>query len=63
MHVGDRERPLLSPQEGWLSNGRQVLHGRPPRDDRWSQSLEVTFAEVMAGGEPGWPVESRDGRR
>jgi Protein of unknown function (DUF1651) len=29
-----------------------VLHFRPRRYDRWSQSLEVTFGEVMAGGEP-----------
>ena len=49
---GPRNRPPLSPQEGWLSDGRQVLHFRPRRDDRWSQSLEVTFGEVMAGGEP-----------
>ena len=52
MHVGDRKRPPLSPQEGWLSDGRQVLHFRPRRYDRWSQSLEVTFGEVMPGGEP-----------
>jgi len=53
MNVVDRPgRPRLSPQEGWLSDGRQVLHFRPRRDDRWSQSLEVTFGEVMAGGEP-----------
>jgi hypothetical protein len=38
MHVGDRTRPPLSPQEGWLSDGRQVLHFRPRRYDRWSQS-------------------------
>jgi len=25
MHVGDKKRPPLSPQEGWLSDGRQVL--------------------------------------
>lgn len=31
MHVGDRKRPPLSPQEGWLSDGRQVLHFRPRR--------------------------------
>jgi hypothetical protein len=52
MHVGDKKRPPLSPQEGWLSDGRQVLHFKPLRYDRWSQSLEVTFGEVMAGGEP-----------
>jgi hypothetical protein len=52
MHIGDRKRPPLSPQEGWLSDGRQVLHFQPSRYDRWSQSLEVTFGEVMPGGEP-----------
>jgi hypothetical protein len=45
-------RPPLSPREGWLSDARQVLHFRPRRCDRWSQSLEVAFGEVMAGGEP-----------
>ena len=45
-------RPPLSPQEGWLSDGRQVLHFQPCRYDRWSQSLEVTFGEVMPSGEP-----------
>ncbi|MCT0215441.1 DUF1651 domain-containing protein [Synechococcus sp. CS-1330] len=44
-------RPPLSPQEGWLSDGRQVLHFQPRRYDRWSQSLEVTFGEVMPSGE------------
>ncbi len=53
MNVVDRPgRPPLSPQEGWLSAGRQVLHFKPLRYDRWSQSLEVTFGEVMAGGKP-----------
>ena len=46
------KRPPLSPQEGWLSDGRQVLHFKPRRYDRWSQSLEVTFGELMPGGEP-----------
>jgi hypothetical protein len=31
--------------------GRQVLHFMPLRYDRWSRSLEVTFGEVIAGGE------------
>ncbi|MFM8524393.1 MAG: DUF1651 domain-containing protein [Cyanobacteriota bacterium] len=53
MNVTDRHgRPPLSPQEGWLSDVRQVLHFQPRRYDRWSQSLEVTFGEVMTGGEP-----------
>ncbi|WP_254997442.1 DUF1651 domain-containing protein [Cyanobium sp. Maggiore-St4-Cus] len=52
MQVRDRERSPLSPKEGWISDGRQVLHFQPRRYDRWSQSLEVTFGEVMPGGEP-----------
>ncbi len=34
------------------SDGRRVPHFRPRRYVRWSQSLAVTFGEVMAGGEP-----------
>ena len=50
MNVVDRpRRPPLSPQEGWLSNGRQVLHFQPRRYGRWSQSLEVTFGELIPG--------------
>jgi hypothetical protein len=52
MHVGDKKRSPLLPQEGWLSDGRQMLHFKPLRYNRWSQSLEVTFGEVMPGGEP-----------
>jgi hypothetical protein len=60
MHVGDRKRPTLSHKEGWISDGRQVLHFRPLRYDRWSQSLEVTVGEVMAGGEPPLLKKRRD---
>ena len=50
MHVSDRkQRPLLSPQEGWISGSRQVLHFKPLRYDRRSQSLEVTFGELIPG--------------
>jgi hypothetical protein len=52
MHVGDRKRPPLSPQEGWISDGRQVLHFRPLRYDRWAQALEVTYGELIAGQAP-----------
>ena len=45
-------RPPLSPQEGWLSDGRQVLNFQPCRYDRWTQVLEVTLGEVMLCGEP-----------
>ena len=33
MHVGDRKRPPLSPQEGWLSDGRHALPVRIQGDD------------------------------
>jgi hypothetical protein len=47
MHVGDRKRPPLSPKEGWISDGRHVLHFRPTRWDRWCQQLEVTVGELL----------------
>ena len=47
MHVADRKRPPLSPQEGWISDGRRVLHFRPTRWDRWCQQLEVTVGELL----------------
>ncbi|NQW39731.1 MAG: DUF1651 domain-containing protein [Cyanobacteria bacterium] len=50
MNVVDRPgRPPLSPQEGWISGGRRVLHFKPLRYDRWSQSLEVTIGELIPG--------------
>jgi hypothetical protein len=53
MYVGDRKsRPPLSPQEGWISDGRLVLHFRPLRYVRWEQTLEVTYGELIAGQAP-----------
>jgi hypothetical protein len=49
MQVGDKKRPPLSPREGWISDGRQVLHFQPLRYDRWCQTLEVTLGELIAG--------------
>lgn len=50
MNVTDRTgRPPLSPKEGWISDGLQVLHFRPLRYDRWSQALEVTLGELIPG--------------
>ena len=49
----------LSPQEGWLSDGRQVLHFRPVRYDRWSQRLEVVSGELL----PGEPIPLLKHRR
>ena len=39
MHHGTvaARRPPLSPQDGWLSNGRQVLHFKPLRYHRWAR--------------------------
>ena len=48
MHPSARDqRPPLSPQDGWLSNGRQVLHFRPVRYERFSQALELTSGELI----------------
>jgi hypothetical protein len=44
---GPRYRPPLSPQEGWLSDGRHVLHFRPTLWDRRSQRLEITSGELL----------------
>ena len=38
--------PPLSPKEAWLSDGRQVLHFRPSRWDRWSQRLQLSREEA-----------------
>lgn len=42
-----------SPREGWISDGRHVLHFRPARWDRWRQTLEITSGEwIPAQSEP-----------
>jgi hypothetical protein len=40
-------RPPLSPKEGWLSDGRLVLHFKPTRWDRWVQRLELITGELL----------------
>ena len=40
-------RVPLTPQEGWLSNGRQVLRFRPTRWERLVQLLEITSGELL----------------
>jgi len=47
MPSSSSKRPPLSPQEGWITDGRQVLHFRPSRWDRWSKRLEVTVGELL----------------
>lgn len=44
--------PPPSPHECWLSNGRQVLHFRPVRYSRFSQSLVLTTGELIPGQPP-----------
>ena len=52
-------RVPLTPQEGWLSDGRHVLRFRPTRWERWSQRLEVITGELL----PGEPVPLLKHRR
>ncbi len=40
------------PAEGWLSDGRQLLHFRPVSWERWKQELEVISGEWLAGQAP-----------
>jgi len=40
------------PPEAWLSDGRQVLHFRPSRWDRWCQQLELITGERLDGQPP-----------
>ena len=42
-------RVPLTPKEGWLSNGRQVLRFRPTRWERTYQRLEITSGELLPG--------------
>ena len=43
------QRPPLTPKEGWLSDGRQVLRFRPTRWKRQVQRLEITSGELLPG--------------
>ncbi|GDX72147.1 hypothetical protein LBMAG39_05800 [Cyanobium sp.] len=52
-------RVSLTPQEGWLSDDRQVLRFRPTRWDRHIQRLEITSGELL----PGEPVPLLKNRR
>ena len=52
-------RVPLTPKEGWLSDGRQVLRFRPTRWERQVQRLEITSGELL----PGEPVPLLKNRR
>ncbi len=52
MFVQKGQRIPSAPAEGWLSDGRQVLHFKPVIWDRWQQELEITSGQVMPDGAP-----------
>lgn len=45
--MANSKRPPLSPKEGWLSDGRQVLQFKPVNWDRWAQRLELITGELL----------------
>ncbi|MCP9801864.1 DUF1651 domain-containing protein [Synechococcus sp. RedBA-s] len=47
MTAAANRRPPLSPKEGWLIHGRQVLRFRPTRWERTYQRLEITTGELL----------------
>jgi hypothetical protein len=59
MNTTTSRRAPLTPKEGWLSDGRHVLHFRPSRWDRWSQQLDVITGELL----PGQPIPLLKHRR
>ncbi len=52
MNQGFGQPPPLSPREGWLSDGRQVLRFRPVRYGRFSQALKLTVGVLIHGQAP-----------
>jgi hypothetical protein len=52
-------RPLLTPREGWLSDGRHVLRFRPIRWESRVQRLEITTGELL----PDQEIPLRKSRR
>ena len=47
MTAAASRRPPLTPKEGWLIHGRQVLRFRPTRWERTYQLLEITTGELL----------------
>ena len=53
MLISQRKTKIpATPAEGWLSDGRRVLHFKPVTWDRWQQELEVTSGQLFADGSP-----------
>ena len=47
MFVQKGQKIPSAPAEGWLSNGRQVLHLKPATWNQWQQELEITSGQVL----------------
>ncbi len=47
MTAAASRRPPLTPKEGWLIHGRQVLRFRPTRWERQVHRLEITTGELL----------------
>jgi len=47
MTAAASRRPPLTPKEGWLIHGRQVLRFRPTSWERTYQRLEITTGELL----------------
>ena len=47
MTAAANQLPPLTPKEGWLILGRQVLRFRPTRWERHVQMLEITTGELL----------------
>ncbi len=47
MTAAASRRPPLTPKEGWLIHGRQVLRFRPTCWERTYQRLEITTGELL----------------
>jgi hypothetical protein len=43
------QRIPSAPAEGWLSDGRRVLHFKPAIWNQWLQELEITSGEWIPG--------------
>ena len=47
MFVQKRQKIPSAPAEGWLSDGRQVLHFKPAIWNQWQQELEITSGQLL----------------
>jgi hypothetical protein len=43
------QRTPSAPAQGWLSDGRRVLHFKPSIWNQWQQELGITSGQVLPG--------------